>query len=60
MYSQSVRGLNTSEMSQHDFNLFIRFCLEECMSAGGVVDMTRAVGHNVEVRRVIGDLTLEK
>merc|ERR1719245_2636282 len=30
--------------------------LEERMSAGGVVDMTRAVGHNVEVRRVIGDL----
>ena len=30
------------------------------MSAGGVVDMTRAVGDNVEVRRVIGDLTLEK
>ena len=29
------------------------------MSAGGVVDMTRAVGDNVEVRRVIGDLTLE-
>ena len=47
-------------MSQNDFNLFIRFCLEERMSAGGVVNMTRAVGDNVEVRRMIGDLTLEK
>lgn len=27
--------------------------LEECVSARGAVDMTRAVGHNVEVRRVV-------
>ena len=27
--------------------------LEECVSARGVVDMTRAVSHNVEVRRMI-------
>lgn len=30
-----------------------RALLEECVSARGVVDMTRAVSHNVEVRRMI-------